>query len=26
VLDRIWKIDNDANWPSLFDELRLDAR
>jgi hypothetical protein len=26
VLDRIWKIDNDAGWPSLFDELRLDAR
>ena len=26
VLDRIWKIDNDADWPSLFDELRLDAR
>jgi 2-methylcitrate dehydratase len=26
VLDRMWKIDTDANWPSLFDELRLDAR
>ncbi len=26
VLDRIWKIDDDANWSSLFDELRIDAR
>jgi hypothetical protein len=26
VLDRVWKIDSDADWPSLFDELRLDAR
>ena len=26
VLDRMWKIDSDADWPSLFDELRLDAR
>jgi 2-methylcitrate dehydratase len=25
VLDRTWKIDSDAAWPSLFDELRLDA-
>jgi 2-methylcitrate dehydratase len=26
VLDRLWTIDNDAGWPSLFDDLRLDAR
>ena len=26
VLDRLWKIDNDADWPSLFDELRLETR
>src|SRR5882672_2266292 len=25
VLDRMWKIDSDLEWPSLFDELRLDA-
>jgi 2-methylcitrate dehydratase PrpD len=26
VLDRMWTIDSDAGWPSLFDDLRLDAR
>jgi len=26
VLDRLWTIDNDAGWQSLFDDLRLDAR
>jgi len=26
VLERIWKIDSDAEWPSLFDELRLEPR
>jgi 2-methylcitrate dehydratase len=26
VLDRVWNIDNDGNWPALFDELRIAAR
>jgi 2-methylcitrate dehydratase len=26
VLDRVWTIENDHKWPSLFDELRIDAR
>jgi 2-methylcitrate dehydratase PrpD len=26
ILDRMWKIDGDADWPSLFDELRVNAR
>jgi hypothetical protein len=23
VLDRVWKIDSDENWATLFDELRI---
>jgi len=23
VLERIWKIDSDPNWPTLFEELRI---
>ena len=23
VLDRVWKIENDGDWASLFDELRI---
>ena len=26
ILDRVWKIESDAHWPSLFDALQLDAR
>ena len=26
ILDRVWKIDSDAAWPSLFEELRIEAR
>ena len=26
ILDRVWKIENDGAWPSLFDALQLDAR
>jgi 2-methylcitrate dehydratase PrpD len=23
VLDRVWKIESDANWTALFEELRI---
>jgi 2-methylcitrate dehydratase len=26
VLDRVWTIENDGDWPALFDELRIEAR
>ena len=26
VLDRVWAIDRDDNWPTLFDELRVETR
>jgi 2-methylcitrate dehydratase len=26
ILDRVWNIENDGNWPMLFDELRVDAK
>jgi 2-methylcitrate dehydratase len=26
VLDRVWKIENDSDWWSLFDELLIDAK
>ena len=26
ILDRLWKIESDDNWPALFEELRIQAR
>ena len=26
ILDRVWKIDSDGDWPALFEELRIQAR
>jgi len=26
ILDLVWKIENDDDWASLFDELRIDAK